>query len=248
VDDVHADEAARVVECWSRAAHAYVASRQDGPLALSSIYEPAIDELLGDVTGRRVLDAGCGDGHDARRLAGRGALVTAVDGSAEMLALARRHQGQDRIEYRVADLMAILPLADTSFDAVLANMVLMDLPRMDVALGEFARVLAGDGRFVLAVTHPCFFASEWVHDQHGVKLHKAVDAYLSSRVEELGFWGSTLHFHRPLSHYFDELTRHGFVVDALREPVPSDVQLEQHPEWEHHRRIPSFIVIRAVRR
>jgi SAM-dependent methyltransferase len=248
VDDAQADEAARTLESWSRAAHAYVTSRRDGPLALSAIYEPAIDELLGDVSGRRVLDAGCGDGYDARRLAGRGAIVTAIDGSAEMLALARRHPRQDRIEYRVADLTAVLPLADAAFDAALANMVLMDLPRVDVALRELARVLAANGRLVVALTHPCFFTSDWVHDPHGARLHKAVDAYLTPRVEELRFWGSTPHFHRPLSHYFDALQRSGLVVDALKEAVPSDAQLEQRPDWEHHRRIPSFIVLRAIRR
>ena len=69
--------------------------------------------------------------------------------------------------------------------------------------------------------------------------------YLSPTIEELGFWGPTLHFHRPLSHYFDELTRHGFVVDALKEPMPSAEAVARHGDWQHHRRIPSFIVVRA---
>jgi len=37
-----------------------------------------------------------------------------------------------------------------------------------------------------------------------------------------------------------------FAVDAFKEPVPSEAQLQQHPEWQHHRRVPSFIVARAV--
>lgn len=231
---------------WDRAAAAYNASRPDGPLALSAIYEPIVDELLGDVGNKQVLDAGCGDGRYAKKLASRGALVTAIDGSPEMIALAARDSHDAGIEYRVADLAGRLPLPDHCFDLVLANMVLMDIPHIDVAIMEFARVLTRGGVFVFSLTHPCFFCSDWVHDAQGTKLHKAVRDYLSVTVETLEFWGATFHFHRPLAYYFDEITRRGFAVDALKEPVPSEEQLQQHPEWQHHRRVPSFIVVRAM--
>ena len=107
-------------------------------------------------------------------------------------------------------------------------------------------MLTRRGALVFSLTHPCFFCSDWVHDDRGSKLHKTVGEYLSAKVERLNFWGATLHFHRPLSHYFDALARNGFAVDAFKEPLPSDAQVEQHPEWRHHRRVPSFIVARAV--
>lgn len=238
-------DAERALYYWNRAAGTYRARRPDGPLALSSIYEPIIDELLGDVTDKRVLDAGCGDGLYARKLAARGASVTAVDGSTEMIKLAVCDTRGADIEYRVADLTKPLPLSEHHFDVVLANMVLMDIPRIDVAMSEFARVLTSGGILVFSLTHPCFFCSDWVHDPHGAKLHKAVAHYLSVKVEELDFWGPTLHFHRPLSHYFDEVTRNGLVVDAFKEPMPPEDVVARHVEWQHHRRVPSFIVVRA---
>lgn len=124
-------------------------------------------------------------------------------------------------------------------------MVLMDIPRVDVAIGEFSRVLTAGGALVFSLTHPCFFCSDWVQDADGAKLHKAVGDYLSPRVETLDFWGTTMHFHRPLSHYFDALTHHGFVIDALKEPTPTSEQVTRHPEWRHHQRVPSFLVARA---
>jgi hypothetical protein len=126
-------------------------------------------------------------------------------------------------------------------------MVLMDVPRIDIAVREFARVMRSRGALVFSLTHPCFFGSDWVHDDRGGKLHKAVGEYLSGRVEVLEFWGATLHFHRPLSEYFDQLGHHGFAVDALKEPRPSEEHVRRHPDWAHHLRIPSFIVARAVR-
>ena len=41
---------------WDRAADVYSASRTDGPLSVSAIYEPVVDELVGDVGNKHVLN------------------------------------------------------------------------------------------------------------------------------------------------------------------------------------------------
>ena len=64
---------------------------------------PLLD-LLGDIEGRRVLDAGCGEGYLARVLAARGARVTGIDLSARLIALARARDPGGTIDYQVADL------------------------------------------------------------------------------------------------------------------------------------------------
>ncbi|HEY8207703.1 MAG TPA: methyltransferase domain-containing protein, partial [Myxococcaceae bacterium] len=58
----------------------------DGSGSLRALEEPEVDRLVGPVEGLRVLDAGCGTGRHAVRLAGRGAVVTGVDFSSGMLA------------------------------------------------------------------------------------------------------------------------------------------------------------------
>lgn len=65
--------------------------------------------LPADLTGLRVLDAGCGPGTLAALLAGRGAQVTAVDLSPTLVALGRerasRLPGGDRIAWHVGDML-----------------------------------------------------------------------------------------------------------------------------------------------
>jgi SAM-dependent methyltransferase len=163
-----------------------------------------------------------------------------------MIALAAQQSHGARIRYVQADLLAPLPFRDASHDLVLSSMVLMDLPRLDVVIGEFARVLVPRGALVFSITHPSFFCSDWVVVD-GVKRHKAVGDYLTPRVEALSFWGRTLHFHRPLGEYVDELERHGLAIVSLKEPRPSEDQVRRHPEWERHTRVPSFLVARATR-
>jgi 2-polyprenyl-3-methyl-5-hydroxy-6-metoxy-1,4-benzoquinol methylase len=230
------------IRYWNKVAADYC-SRQD---KLTSIYQPVVDELLGDVSGKRVLDAGCGDGMYSRKLASRGAIVTGIDGSSKMISIAKGRSTKINVDYKIVDLTKKLPFPDGYYDVVLANMVLMDIPRIDVTVSEFARLLSNKGFLLLSITHPCFFCSGWVTDKKGQNLHKEISDYLTPKVEELNFWGKTLHFHRPLSHYFDVLTQSGFCVDVFKEPVPSEEALKEHPSWEFHRRVPSFVVIRAM--
>jgi 2-polyprenyl-3-methyl-5-hydroxy-6-metoxy-1,4-benzoquinol methylase len=233
------------IRYWNQAAAEYCSRMERSPQLDARLeYEPVVDELLGDVSGKHILDAGCGGGTYSRKLAALGAIVTGIDGSTEMIAIAEGYPVPPNVQYQVADLTEKLPFPDDRYDVVLANMVLMDIPRIDVAIAEFARLLAHGGVLVLSTTHPCFFGYDWVRDEQGVRTHKEITDYLTPRVTELSFWGKTLHFHRPLSHYFDVLSQSGFCVDAFKEPGPPErVETEAAS-----RRIPSFAVIRAIRK
>src|SRR3954452_1473937 len=72
---------------------------------------PAVLDLLGDVAGRRVLDAGCGSGPLFADLKERGANVAGFDASPAMIRLARERLGDDA-DLRVADLTPPLPYDD----------------------------------------------------------------------------------------------------------------------------------------
>ena len=93
--------------------------------------------------GLRILDAGCGTGHYSSVLQGRGFSVTGIDGSEEMLAIARA--SNPGVEFRSADLTQRLPLPDAIFDYVVCIEVLRYLPDVAPVLSEFARVLRPGG-------------------------------------------------------------------------------------------------------
>jgi 2-polyprenyl-3-methyl-5-hydroxy-6-metoxy-1,4-benzoquinol methylase len=64
---------------------------------------PAVLDLIGEVDGLRVLDAGCGPGFYASELVARGAEVTAFDSSPTMVSLAQARLGTGS-DVRVWDL------------------------------------------------------------------------------------------------------------------------------------------------
>ncbi len=102
---------------------------------------PVVD-LLAPRPGERILDLGCGDGPLTARLAAMGCKVVGVDGSARMVAAARR-MGLDA---RVADGQALAFNAE--FDAVFSNAALHWMTRGADVIDGVWRALRPGGRFV----------------------------------------------------------------------------------------------------
>ena len=107
-------------------------------------------DLLGPVSGRMLLDVGCGDGAMASRLARQGALVAALDSEAAMIAAARRRRESEAAHYwLVTGRAENLPFADATFDRVIAVTVLCFVRDGAQAVREIARVLKPGGRLVI---------------------------------------------------------------------------------------------------
>jgi ubiquinone/menaquinone biosynthesis C-methylase UbiE len=114
------------------------------------IEERLILKLAGDVTDRRVLDVGCGDGALALALVARGAIVTGVDADRRMIAVAQtRFEAASRpIDLVEADARN-LPFPDACFDLVIAVTVLCFIQDAMGAVHEMARVLKPGGTLVI---------------------------------------------------------------------------------------------------
>jgi ubiquinone/menaquinone biosynthesis C-methylase UbiE len=126
---------------------------------LLELEEPEVDRALGDVKDLEVLDVGAGTGRHAVRVAQRGARVTAVDFSEEMLARARQKTGADRVRWLVHDVALPLPFEARSFDRVLSALVLEHILVDDLAsfFRDLGRVARDDGLIVVTAMHPAMF-------------------------------------------------------------------------------------------
>lgn len=100
--------------------------------------------------GERVLELGCGTGSMWSSVTlPENCHVTLTDLSPGMLETARSNTRHLRADYAVCDAMS-LPYADSSFDVVIANMMLYHVPDIAQALSEIRRVLKPTGRFFAA--------------------------------------------------------------------------------------------------
>jgi ubiquinone/menaquinone biosynthesis C-methylase UbiE len=117
--------------------------RFGGPIGrlIAVTQEEQIAAFLGSLSGQRILDVGTGTGRAAIALARRGAIVTGVDASAEMLDVARQRAAEEGVQVTFArgDVHA-LEFPDRSFDAVVCLRVLMHTPDWRRSTAELCRV------------------------------------------------------------------------------------------------------------
>jgi SAM-dependent methyltransferase len=205
----------------------------EGDFAKRHLLNPVLLRMLGDVRGRRILDAGCGHGYLARMLAARGAQVTGVEPAESLYAYATEKGGHD-IRYVRADLCD-LPDLGRPFDAVVASMVFMAIPDWAGAMRACASVLAPGGLFVFAIIHPCFeqLAPTWrEHGEYRVREYFA-DYEIPQKYAS--------DFHRPLSAYVNELARLGCRLTEMAEPALAPEHAV--PGAEAYVYLPNFLVI-----
>lgn len=217
-------------------ADAYAARVPDAPY--NAHYErPAMLALLPPLEGLRVLDAGCGSGIYAELLENRGARVTGVDESAEMIRHARRRLAGRGADLRVADLRAPLPFPDASFDGIVSALVLHYLRDWSGPLAELRRVLRPDGWLAFSTHNP---------GAEAARLGPA--RYLDVEpVEEV--WnrvGRVRFYRRPLSRIVNDLAAAGFAIERMEEPEPTRAFRELRPDdYARIVRHPDFLFILA---
>src|SRR2546427_5214790 len=224
------------------------------------VIDPALLEILGNVRGFKVLDAGCGTGYLSRLLAKAGASVDGVDVSAKQLEAARRDQETEELDirYRQGDLADLSVFRGGTVDLAVSHIVLQDVRRLSEAVREVYRVLRPGGRFVFSITHPSFEApvpgrwviepadSERIEDRQGM----LVDRYFERAAV---YWGPpgeflAVGFHRPLRDYFAALHGAGFMVSRYEEPLPKAEALKRFPRYFRDMlRLPNFLIVEAVR-
>ena len=202
-------------------------------------------KALGDVSGKRVIDIGCGEGRFCRLLTELGAVVTGIDLTAALIEQAR-NVGSKRERYLVGDAEDLAGVADDGFDMAVSYIVLTDLLDYRRSIREAYRVLRPGGRFIVCNIHPMRSAAMntdgWISDRSR-KLFYPVDNYTEEGPREFLWWrGPVINMHRTLSSYVSAFLDAGFALEGLHEPIPSEEQLAQHPNFDDEPRVPNFII------
>ena len=130
-----------------------------------------VEAALAPLTGKHVLDIGCGNGVLARSLSERGARIVGVDPNGDALALARQAAPGETFYQAGAE---AVPFADSSFDGAIFLNSLHHVPQraMHQALREAARVTKPAGPIVVIEPLPSgsfFSVLRTVEDESAVR-------------------------------------------------------------------------------
>ena len=212
---------------------------------------PAAFELIGTVRGKRVLDLACGEGYNTRILAAKGAEVTGVDFSEEMIDAARREEArlQQSVRYLVLDAACLDRRWSGRFDLVTCFMSLQDVEDLRKAVSEVSRVLTTRGRFVFSIPHPCFetILVKGKRVSAGERYFCALRYPIHWNMPRLKSPFRTSSFHRPLTDYVEALYRNGLLLRRLVEPKPTAIGLQKYPALEQSLQRPQSVIIESVK-
>lgn len=236
-------------EAQSTAAAAYDSiadgySAENDSSLLNEYYNRAeIRGLLGDVTTRHILDAGCGSGPTLVDLVDAGATVVGIDSSQAMLDVARRRLGPGP-ELQVADLSDPLPFDGAVFDDVVCSLALHYLERWRSPLEEMKRVLKPRGRLVLSVEHP--FAIWFASQQEGEKTSYFETRRRTERWSVGGQSADLTFWDRSLSTMLQSFLEAGFRITHVSEPGPTPEAVAKFPDFFKDREDPRFLAFLFV--
>lgn len=223
---------------------------------------PNILRILGDVTGKKILDMACGQGIFAEQLRDKGAFVTGVDIAKELITIAEeksktvKEKGTHKVIYHTASAEDLFMLKDKSFDIVICILALQNIENLQKTIAEAKRVLTPSGKFIFVLNHPSFRNPKqtyWGYNEADDKQYRRVDEYMSESHVRIDMTpGSTtdkkftVSFHRPLQVYIKALDKNGFVVAHLEEWI-SHRESERGPkkkaEDKARKEIPLFMCI-----
>jgi len=109
-------------------------------------------QFLGDVNNRKILDVGCGTGNYCIPLAKKGAEVTGIDSSREMISRAKEKAEKEDAQVRFYIGKAErLPFDSKTFDIVLSITACEFLENIQEAVEEMKRVVKDNGKIVIGL-------------------------------------------------------------------------------------------------
>jgi 2-polyprenyl-6-hydroxyphenyl methylase/3-demethylubiquinone-9 3-methyltransferase len=187
------------------------------PLRLNYIAQRA------ELTGKRVLDVGCGGGILSESLAARGALVTGIDMAEEALAVARLHLLESglAVDYRCTTVEELAAAEPASFEVVTCMELLEHVPEPASVVNACARLLKTDGHVFFATLNrtPKAYAFAIIGAEYLLRLlPKGTHDYRKFiRPSELDRWAreAGLSIRELTGMHYNLLTQHYWLAPGL---------------------------------
>jgi 2-polyprenyl-3-methyl-5-hydroxy-6-metoxy-1,4-benzoquinol methylase len=145
---------AQIIRSWYTNAKPWASAIQSGSIrSRKLVTDRAIIEAVLNVSPRRVLDLGCGEGWLARALSSLGLEVTGVDVVPELIAEARRLGGGE-FHLQAYDAIVNRQWGGGPFDAAVCNFSLLGKESVELTIGAIGDYLNAPGYLIVQTLHP----------------------------------------------------------------------------------------------
>ena len=248
---------------WGKVAKWYDSHLKDDQSYHAKVILPGIQRLIGEVSGKKILDLACGQGYFSRAISNRGGAVTGVDISKELISIAEKIKSKNKINYFVSPSHDLYMLRNNECDVVVCILALQNIENIAGTFKEIKRVLRKGGKFIFILNHPAFRIpkeSSWVFDDKTSKQFRRIDSYLSEAKIKIDMSPGTkddrskdkkytISFHRPLQYWAKALNKEGFYISRMEEWIShkeSGKGRRQKAENKARKEIPLFLAVETV--
>lgn len=206
--------------------------------------------LFPPLSGKTVLDLGCGYGWHCQYSAENGAAaVLGIDVSEKMLQEAQRSHAHEKITYRLCGIEEY-EYPESTWDIVLSNLALHYIADIGKVFQNVYKTLKPGGAFLLNMEHPVFTArvgQDWIYTPEGKPRYWPVDGYFSPGERSTRFLGCQVQKqHHTLTQILMGLRNCGFALDVVEEAQPPEEMLDI-PGMADELRRPMMLLVKAVK-
>lgn len=227
-------------------AYAQMARSKDGLKSAGEWHQ--LQPLFPPLSGKTVLDLGCGYGWHSKYAAEQGARsVLGLDLSARMIEEAKKRNPAENIVYKVCGVEAY-EYPENTYDLVISNLVLHYVADLEPIFEKIFRTLKPHGIFLLNIEHPVFTAGineDWLYGEDGTPTAWPVDNYFYPGERQTVFLGQHVtKQHHTLTQILMGLMNAGFILEHVEEAQPSKDMMHIAGMKDEMRR-PMMLLVRA---
>lgn len=190
-----------------------------------SVYPAIIDEM--EVTDKRILDIGCGNGSLTNAIAKLGAnKITGLDISENWIEFCKEeYSSLKNIDFHTTDADNLKKIKDKSLDYALLNFVLLHIPqkeKIQKIFCEINRVLKDGGEFIMSEIHPSALMVNSPIRETTNFLYKDGTKYKTKVKLIDGQWIEFSNVNWTLETYSELLQKSGLIIQKILEPHYTD--------------------------
>lgn len=207
--------------------------------------------LFPPLSGKKVLDLGCGYGWHCKFAADQGAAqVLGLDLSRRMIEEAQRRNTANQIVYCICGIEEY-EYPENTWDCVISNLALHYIENVEAVFQKVHRTLKQDGVFLLNIEHPVFTAGvgqDWIYTNAGTPQYWPVDDYFIPGERHTHFLGCDVtKQHHTLTQILMGLLNSGFELKAVEEAEPPQEMMDL-PGMKDELRRPMMLLVKAIAR
>lgn len=215
---------------------------------------PNFRKLVPNVTGKRILDLGCGYGENSKCFKELGAsYVLGIDISNHMIDEAVNKNSAQGVCYKVMSMEDISDINE-KFDIVISSLAFHYVENFKKLIRDINNLLVDGGTLIFSQEHPitiCIKYTENVKKGHIVldnKYFGLFSDYNVPGIREKNWLGKdVIKYHRNFEEIINTLIECGFRIEKISEPKPTEEIISKNPKYINQYDRPFFLFVKVVK-